>query len=141
MECWGHPILEPIDIPMAAEGSSSVIQPLLRQEFSFTGPTFEARGRVTDEGFLILKGSTAAPDFKVGSSGYQRMREKLVEDGVLLPDSGRLVFTRDISANSSSQAASIVAGGNRSGPFSWKSNGKTLGDLESDAVSASSLEQ
>ena len=141
----GHPILEPLVAPAVSttdrtQGtdpppvlSDSIA--ILAREFTFTGPSFEARGRVTDEGFLVLKGSTAAREFTVGNAGYQRLREKLIQDGSLAVENGHLTFTKDLSSNSSSQAASIMAGGNRSGPGSWKSDGKMLGELETDAVS------
>lgn len=103
---------------------------ILEREFVFSGPNFSAKGRVTDEGFVILKDSSAALEFRAGSAGYRQLREKLIEDGVLKPGDGQLIFTRDVFASSSSQAASIVAGGNRSGPGSWRSNGKSLSELE-----------
>ena len=90
--------------------------------------------RVTDEGFLILKGSSAAPEFKVGNPGYEKIRNRLQEEGALLLAGDRLVFAKDVYANSSSQAASIVAGGNRSGPGSWRLENKPLSELESEAV-------
>jgi hypothetical protein len=46
------------------------------------------------------------------------------------------VFTKDYLVDGSTRAAAIVAGGNRSGPASWKSEGRTLGELEAAAVSS-----
>lgn len=132
-----HPVLEALDrrVPSQADGKSPEDQTsLLEAEVKFSGPSFDAQARITDEGFIVLKGSTAAPEFKVGSLGYQKLRERLLEDGALVPDNGRLLFTRDFAANSSSQAASIVAGGNRSGPGSWRRGDKSLADLEAAAV-------
>ncbi len=94
------------------------------------------RKRLTDEGFLVLAGSTAAPEFKAGNPGYERLREKLLRNGTLRDEKERLVLTRDYLADSSTQAASVIAGGNRSEPGSWKSGGKFLGELESAAVAA-----
>jgi hypothetical protein len=104
---------------------------LVGRVFSFSGPTYDATARFTDEGFLILKGSTAAPRFTAGNPGYERIRQRLVEEGILQNQNDRLLFTQDFTANSSSQAAAIVAGGNRSGPAVWTSSGRTLGELES----------
>jgi Domain of unknown function (DUF4357) len=132
----GHLVLEPIDTsaPTAATADFEQVSSLVGREFVFSTSSFEANGRVTDEGFLITKGSTAAPRFTVGNPGYERLRQKLLQDGTLKSEGEHLIFTKDYSANSSSQAASVVAGGNRSGPDSWKSNGKSLGEMEAASV-------
>jgi hypothetical protein len=131
----GHRIFEPV-VPAAASPDAEVARngprSTLDREFVFSGPSFSARARVTDEGFVILKESSAASEFGVGSAGYRQLRERLIEEGALKPANGCLVFTRDVVTTSSSQAASIVAGGNRSGPGSWKSGGKTLSELEEE---------
>ncbi len=136
----GHLILEPIDVlPVASPNATkSTAEPILAgREFRFTGPAFDAKGRITDEGFLVMAGSTAAREFKAGNAGYERLREKLIQNGTLKVEADRLVFARDFPADSSSQAASVVAGGNRSGPGSWKNEGRTLGDLEAASVAIS----
>lgn len=135
----GHLLFEPLNAPVSqtvdALGQASAAS-IIGREFLFSGPSHDARGRVTDEGFLIFSGSTAAPRFTAGNPGYDKVRQRLLEDGTLRVDAtrDRLIFTQDFSANSSSQAAAIVAGGNRSGPTSWISNGKTLGQLETASV-------
>jgi hypothetical protein len=134
----GHLFLEPLNasVLVSSNGVGQSATSIIGREFSFSGPSYDAKGRVTDEGFLILKGSTAAPRFTVGNPGYEKARQRLLEDGILQVDVSRdrLMFTKDYSANSSSQAAAIVAGGNRSGPSSWTNNGKTLGQLETASV-------
>jgi hypothetical protein len=138
----GHPVLDPLlalSKPKALEPAQSEeprSSQIIDREFAFSGPSFSAKGRVTDEGFVILKGSTAAPEFTVGTPGYARLRERLIENGDLAPINGTLTFGRDVATNSSSAAASIVAGGNRSGPGSWKSNGRSLGELEAESVAS-----
>jgi hypothetical protein len=133
----GHLVLEPLDTsaPTTITGDSTEqASSLVGRDFVFGTSSFEAKGRVTDEGFLIIKGSTAAPKFTTGNPGYERLRQKLLQDGTLKLEGEHLTFTKDYSANSSSQAASVVAGGNRSGPESWKSNGKSLGEIEAASV-------
>jgi Domain of unknown function (DUF4357) len=135
----GHLLFEPLDTQtttIAAVGSSEPAGSLVGREFVFGTSSFEAKGRVTDEGFLIIKGSKAAPKFTVGNAGYDRLRQKLLQDGTLKAEGEHLIFTKDYSANSASQAASVVAGGNRSGPESWKSDGKSLGEIEAASVAA-----
>ena len=132
-----HPVLESLDRPMQTSSETQSApdrKSLVGAEVTFSGPAFDARARITDEGVVILKGSTAAPEFKVGNLGYEKIRQRLVEEGALIAENGRLMFTKDVSANSSSQAASIIAGGNRSGPGSWRLGNKALGELEAEAV-------
>jgi len=130
----GYPILDPVIAPSNTNAarpiSTDVEESVLNREFVFSGPSFTARARITDEGFVILKGSSAAPEFRAGDVGYRMLRERLIEEGALKQSDGKLVFTRDVVTSSSSQAATIVAGGNRSGPGSWKSDGKSLAEIE-----------
>ena len=135
----GHPILEPVEPEKERLVIGEESRGVLGKVFSFTGNDFEARGRVTDDGFLVLNGSTASPEVtEFVFPGYKQLRESLKEQGVLVDDGGRLKFTRDYLANSSSQAAAVVAGGNRSGPLSWKIGQKTLQQLEADALPTAS---
>lgn len=134
----GHPLLEPLTpssvrVGLQPEGGNV---PLIQREFSFTGPSFSAKGRITDEGFVILDGSTAARHTGAITAGYRELRDRLVAEKIIeVADDKQFKFVRDFLTTSSSQAASIVAGGNRSGPGSWKSGGKFLYELESEAVS------
>lgn len=134
----GHLVFEPLNAPVKPVNLPEKLasDSIIGREFQFSGPSYDAKGLVTDEGFLILKGSTAAPRFTAGNPGYEKIRQRLLEDGVLIdsPERGRLVFERDFAANSSSQAAAIVAGGNRSGPAAWISDGMTLGQYESASI-------
>ena len=59
------------------------------------------------------------------------MRGKLKEDGVLVEEEDKLVFTRDAEFSSPSAAAAVVHGGHANGLIAWKnSKGKTLKELE-----------
>lgn len=133
----GHLVFEPLDAVAAKPADLEVnlsSNTLIGRLFTFTGPSFDATGRVTDEGFVILKGSTASPKFTTGNPGYERLRNRLIESNVLQAAGDHYIFTRDYSADSSTQAAAVVAGGNRSGPQSWKSDGRTLQELEATTV-------
>lgn len=90
----------------------------------------QAYGRPEADGFLVRKGSTA---MREGSPRVKRDREerdRLVRQGVLVPDSDPdlLHFARDYLFNSSSAAGGIIKDGNCSGPQCWhrKSDGKSL---------------
>ncbi|MGO6846277.1 DUF4357 domain-containing protein [Rhizobium ruizarguesonis] len=93
----------------------------------------QAYGRLTGDGFLVREGSTA---MREGSPGVKRDREerdRLVRQGVLVPDSDPDLyrFSRDHLFGSSSAAGGIVKDGNCSGPQSWRrpSDGKSIKDV------------
>ena len=69
-----------------------------------------------------------------GTSNVQ-IRESLVKDGVMAPQHGLYVFTRDHLFPSPSQAAMALMGRSANGWVEWKSvNGKTLDELKRQAV-------
>ena len=94
----------------------------------------EASGHRTPNGFLVLKGSQAVLKERPSSRKYPRvanMRKKLKEDGVLLEEQDKLVFTRDAEFSSPSTAAAVVHGGHANGLIAWKNNkSKTLKEIE-----------
>jgi hypothetical protein len=102
-----------------------------------------AHGVTTDEGFLVLKGSTASVDHQASlQPGYVRLRKELKEKGALKEDSGKLVFTVDYLFSSASAASGVVAGTQRSGSISWKDkDGRTLRDIEAAMVEESPAAQ
>jgi len=110
-------------------------------EFTFNGRQFAAKGRVTDDGFLVMKGSRATAEEATMFAGYRQLRARLLENGTLQGADGQLVFTRDYLFNSPSAAASVVAGGSRSGLKNWTVGEKTLGELEESAVDQSASER
>lgn len=102
-----------------------------------------ARGRLLDEQgtngsqkFLVLAGSPARPDFvpsfpsRVPSA--HRLRERLISEGVNAESAtypSWLETTRDVTCNSPSAAAAILAGHSANGWASWKSSdGHPLSD-------------
>jgi hypothetical protein len=94
-----------------------------------------AKGRLTPNGFLVLKGSQAVLKERASSLKYPwplNMRQRLRDDGVLAAEEDRLVFTRDEEFSSPSAAAALVHGGHANGLISWKNkDGKTLKEIES----------
>jgi hypothetical protein len=91
--------------------------------FTFSTGGASARSRETDDGFVVLAGSTAkaaiSPTFQ---AGYRALRDRLVADGSLAPAASAdlLAFTTDVVFASPSAAAAIVAGRSASGPIEWK---------------------
>ena len=73
-----------------------------------------ARGRLTPNGFLVLKGSQAVLKERASSQKYPwplNMRQRLKDEGVLSVSEDHLVFTRDEEFSSPSAAAAVVHGG------------------------------
>ncbi len=93
----------------------------------------EAKGRVVNGGFEVLKGSTVVtktiPSF---SDSSKKLRIFLIEEKVLTPHSDKLyVFTRNYIFNSPSAASDIVTGNSTSGRKRWKNaKGFTLEEIE-----------
>lgn len=100
--------------------------------FEYTVKGATARMAITADGYVVLEGSTALAEPRKSAEPFVlRIREELVNAGVLVPDStGLLKFTRDTPFDSPSTAAAVVAGGNVNGRLMWKRNGVTLKQLE-----------
>lgn len=108
---------------------------VLRDLF-FTVNNLSAQGAVTDEGFVLKKGSQLSKSNSESMPGkLSTIKEKLLVDGVLKDEGAYLVASEDILFNSSSYAAAIVAGTSRSGPQSWKTTtGKTIKKVEDEEL-------
>jgi hypothetical protein len=95
----------------------------------------KARGHLSPNGFVVLKGSQAVLMERASAQKYpwpMNMRQKLKEEGVLVTKSDHVIFTRDAEFSSPSAAASIVHGGHANGLTAWKDGqGKTLKKIES----------
>lgn len=106
---------------------------LVGRTFVFSPGEAEAKGQVTDEGFVVFEGSTARGEMTDSlQHGYRAMRQELEESGKLRGAGNVMEFTQSVLFNSSSAAACVVAGGSRSGPRSWNetNTGRTLGEVE-----------
>ncbi len=95
----------------------------------------KARGRLTPNGFLVLKGSQAVLHERKSAQKYPwalNMRQRLKDEGVLSVSEDHLVFTRDEEFSSPSAAAAVVHGGHANGLIAWKNkDGRTLKEIES----------
>ena len=97
--------------------------------------SLKARGRLTPNGFLILKGSQAVLHERKSSQKYPwplNMRQRLKDEGVLSVSEDHIVFTRDEEFSSPSAAADVVHGGHANGLIAWKNKDWiTLKEIES----------
>lgn len=88
-----------------------------------------ATGRVTSEGFVVLKGATVNEKVSVKSlsAGMVKLREKYLKEGKV----ENLVTTEHLLFSSSSAAADFVLGYSVSGPRTWKTkDGRSLKEIE-----------
>ncbi|EKO3674590.1 GIY-YIG nuclease family protein [Vibrio metschnikovii] len=130
-----HRLLEPILKPLTMDNT---VKPssLVDYDFSFTVNKLTANGKVTDDGFLLLKGSQIALNSSESMPGKSKsIKDDLIAEQVLELKDNHYVLMKDKLMSSSSYAASLVAGNSRSGPQSWKaSNGDYLKKIEETLV-------
>ncbi len=86
----------------------------------------------TDEGFLVRKGSTCNLHLSQGAGDWVgRVREKLIDQGVMVIDGDVYKFQKDHLFNSPSGAAVALLGRNANGWTTWKNKaGETLDELK-----------
>jgi hypothetical protein len=107
----------------AAHGASSADGEVV---FTFSTAGASATARETDDGFVVMAGSTVRrTPSGTFPAGYLALRDQLVAGGKLIagqtPD--LYTFTVDVAFTSPSTAASVVAARSASGPREWKVEG------------------
>lgn len=124
----GYKVLEPV---LLVDASA----PAAEDELLYiTAGSANAAGRVTTEGFVVLKGAVINEKFsaKSLSAGIVKLRDRYRKEGKV----ENWVITEDILFSSSSAAADFVLGYSVSGPRTWKTkDGRSLKDLESRTTS------
>jgi hypothetical protein len=81
-----------------------------------------ARAQEVDGEFVVMKGSTARKQGIAKWTNYKVLRDQLVQEGRLVEadNPSILVFSEDVAFASPSAAATVVFGGNQSGPQVWR---------------------
>lgn len=94
----------------------------------------DGQGEPTSDGFVVFKGSKAAATIVNSMTpSFINLRNKLINDGVIVDKGDYFEFTDDYIFSSPSTAAVMVMGRNANGLTEWKSkDGKTLKDYETD---------
>jgi hypothetical protein len=128
----GHRILEATSPDNKVVVNSANKESLLDYDLFFEIHKLKAKGKVTDDGFLLIKGSQISHPT---SSGLHKrlidIKNHAISSAELQDNKDHYVLLKDKVFSSSSYAASYVTGNNRSGPKSWKTNtGDTLKTLE-----------
>jgi hypothetical protein len=98
-----------------------------------------AMGYPSEEGFVVQAGSTATlTDTPSLQETSRALKADLKSKSVLVTEGDHLKFTQDFTFKSSSAAASVIAGGSRSGPHSWvrQPDGKILREVEAEKAKA-----
>jgi hypothetical protein len=94
----------------------------------------DGQGEPTSDGFVVFKGSKAAATIVNSMTpSFINLRNKLINDGVIVDKGDYFEFIDDYIFSSPSTAAVMVMGRNANGLTEWKSkDGKTLKDYETD---------
>ncbi len=92
----------------------------------------DGQGAPSSDGFVVFKGSKAAGIITPSMTpSFVKLRERLIEEGILEDSGDYYEFTDDYIFSSPSTAAVIVMGRNANGLTEWKQKeGKTLKEFE-----------
>jgi hypothetical protein len=137
----GFPLLLPLVKPGPPAGPATVV-PLSGVRLYFRVPKsgVDAQGAVTDEGFVVFKGSVGPAKVQdyLNQGWKDRREELLASDAVAVTDES-ICFTEDVLFTSPSGAAAVVCGGNRNGREVWRNEaGKALKVLEEELLAGGS---
>jgi hypothetical protein len=96
----------------------------------------DAQGEPSSDGFVVLKGSKVANSTVPSiTPNFKRLRESLIENGVISATNGIYEITEDYVFSSPSTAAVIVLGRNANGLTEWKlKDGTSLKEFESQKI-------
>lgn len=125
----GQPVFEALTVN-AARGEGVDAPQTGRELFICTSSYAEAKGYYTNEGFVVIAGSSARVGFTPSAKGggAERYQARLLEAGVLVEqDAARYRFARDHLFSSPSMAAAVVQGRHINGWQEWRTSaGDTL---------------
>ena len=121
----GFPLLQAIapgTRPRSEENDSTAPSLLNRTlHFVVAKSGIDATGAVTDEGFVVYRGSLGSPIVKPHlGKGYKLQRDELIAEGAIAQDGSSLIVTRDTLFTSPSAAAAVLAGGAYNGREAWR---------------------
>lgn len=98
----------------------------------------DGQGVPTSDGFVVFKGSKAASTIVNSMTpSFVKLRQKLIDEGVLVNKIEYFEFSDDYIFSSPSTAAVMVMGRNANGLSEWKlKDGKTLKEFETNEKTA-----
>ncbi len=142
----GHRLLEPLAVNAVAIAAANHAakddnhpSPLAATLLYFTTSPVSASGYVTDEGFILLKGSQVKLDHTAATPrNVVALRLAAIAEGQLVQRNGFYELLTDKAFSSSSAAICFVAGNSRSGPDGWRNAaGFSLKQLEQQSLQGS----
>ena len=96
----------------------------------------QAQGEDRSRGFLVFEGAVGRNEKKVMLPGYEQLRDRLIQEGVLVEDGDHVRLTKSYLFDSPSAAASVLSGGNKNGRTEWRDVlGRTLKELQEQTAS------
>lgn len=117
----GYPIFDPV---------AKLVSAAKPDEFFYCkGSGADGRGMYTEEGFVVLKDSVGRKENVTSLKGTagERLRDRLIESGVMRVEGDTVVFEKDYLFRSPSMAALSLMGRTTNGWIDWKNkDGKTL---------------
>jgi len=129
----GHRVLDPLQRATSVAGASPSAGPR-PNILTYSVRDARAQGVVSDEGFVVLKGSTALKGASESMApGWIAYKEELLLARKLVDRGAVFEFVEDVLFKSPSAAAAVVYGNNANGRISWKTpEGRTLKELEDE---------
>jgi predicted GIY-YIG superfamily endonuclease len=125
----GHTLLATLGYPIFDSITKKATGKKSEEVFYCNAVGTNGRGMYTEEGFVVLKGSVGRKENVpsiIGTSG-ERLRDRLIESGVMRVEGDTVVFERDHLFRSPSMAALSLMGRTCNGWVDWKNkDGKTL---------------
>jgi hypothetical protein len=128
----GSVLLSVLGFPLFDPVAGKAVSMTQQAVFHCNGPEAKATGRLVEDGFVVLKGSTARTESVPSAHKYMATRRQaMIASGVLVPDGHSLRFTEDYLFESPSGAAMLVLGRTANGWNEWKAaDGRTLHEVE-----------
>ena len=124
----GYPIFDSVSKPSESAKDQTT--------YYCRGAGANGRGLYTTEGFVVLKGSVGRKENVpsiVGTAG-ERLRQRLLDDGVMRTEGGTVIFEKDHLFKSPSMAALALLGRTANGWVDWRAeDGRTLDAVERQA--------
>lgn len=101
----------------------------------------KAQGHETNEGFLVLKGSTSSITQTPSAHQYiTNLRDNLRKRGILQKKREFYVLTENYTFNSPSTAAAVMTGRNENGRVLWKDkSGRTLKEIQESQIAGKEI--
>ena len=102
----------------------------------------KAAGYEDSKGFVVKSGSQMFGDERNSCpDAIKSLRQDLVGQGIVEPQSGYFIFKADYAFNSPSNAAGVILGGSANGRVEWKTkDGRTLKAIQEAGVECDSID-